>query len=201
MILRIVRGRAAADRFDGVVAPFEDRFLTTAGSTPGLVRCHVAVRGVDGTPAEVVVVTFWETVEAALDADRGHLDEATALDGADSGMRREVAYFEVDDLTLRRSDADWNVLRITVGRVARGLDAEIQHELRTRMHGLEGEMTEGYVGRRILGDDVEIAFISAWERPPATRSLEAPFWTDISERYDAFEVATYEPIASGAAVR
>ena len=67
---------------------------------------------------------------------------------------------------LRRSEAAADILRLSVGRVARGLDVDIQHELRERMHLLEPEMTEGYVGRRILGSDVEIAFISAWEREP-----------------------------------
>ena len=69
------------------------------------------------------------------------------------------------------------------------------------MHLLEPEMTEGYVGRRILGGDVEIAFISAWEREPDGRSLDAPVWPDISATYDAFEVATFRPLASGTAAR
>ena len=58
------------------------------------------------------------------------------------------------------------------------------------MHLLEPEMTEGYVGRRILGNDVEIAFISAWDREPEGRSLDAPMWPDISAGYDWFEGAT-----------
>ena len=102
--------------------------------------------------------------------------------------------FEVDESTLRRSDAAAHILRLSVGRVARGMDVDIQRELRERMHLLEPEMTEGYVGRRILGNDVEIAFISAWEREPDGRSLDAPMWPDISASYDAFEVATFRPL-------
>lgn len=147
------------------------------------------------------MVTFWASVEHALEAYGGALDDVRTLDWpGDPAALRDVAYFEVDESTLRRSDAEATILRLTVGTVARGLDADIQAELRTRMHALEPEMTEAYVGRRILGSDVEIAFISAWRREPPLRSLVEPFWPDISARYDAFEVATFEPIASGAPV-
>jgi hypothetical protein len=100
----------------------------------------------------------------------------------------------VDESTLRRSDADVRILRLSVGRVARGLDADIQRELRERMHLLEPEMIEAYVGRRILGSEVEIAFISTWDREPQGRLLDAPVWPDISAGYDAFEVATFRPL-------
>jgi hypothetical protein len=198
VILRIVRGRVASDRIDGLIATFDEPFRVAARSTPGLVRFHVGVRAPSPGERELVVVTFWATVEHALEAYGGSLDAVRALDWAgDPTALRDVAFFEVDESTLRRSAADATILRITVGRVARGIDPEIQAELRTRMHALEPEMIEAYVGRRILGRDVEIAFISAWQREPRTRSLDAPFWPDISARYDAFEVATFEPIANG----
>jgi hypothetical protein len=201
VILRIVRGRVEADRLDGVIEMFDEPFREAARSTPGLVRFHVGVRSANPDERELVVVTFWATVEHALEAYGGSLDAVRTLDWAgDPAALREVAYFEVDESTLRRSDAEATILRLTVGRVARGLDADIQAELRTRMHALEPEMSEAYVGRRILGSEVEIAFISAWGREPALRSLDDPFWPDISARYDDFHVATYEPIASGAAV-
>jgi hypothetical protein len=202
VILRIVRGRVGADRLDGVVATFDETFREAARSTPGLVRFHVATRAMTADEGELVVVTFWATVELALQAYGGALGGVRTLDWpGDRAALQDIAYFEVDESTLRGSDADARFLRLTVGRVARGLDVDIQGELRTRMHALDDEMTEAYVGRRILGDDVEIAFLSAWQRVPTTRSLDAPFWPDISARYDAFEVATYEPIASGAAAR
>jgi hypothetical protein len=202
VILRIVRDRVRADRLDRLVATFDETFRMAARSAPGMVRFHVGVRATTPDEREVVVVTFWSTAELALEA-RGHgLGDVPGLDCArDPDALRDVAYFEVDESTLRGSDADARVLRLTVGRVARGIDAEIQGDLRARMHALEDEMTEAYVGRRILGDDVEIAFISAWQRVPIGRSLDASFWPDISGRYDTFEVATYEPIASGAATR
>ena len=199
MILRIVRGRVAAHRVEGLTATFGASPGGRAGATPGLVRSHIGVRPFGGEH-EVVLVTCWETVDAAIAAGGGDLDGLRSHDGvtADAELP-EIAYFEVDESMLRRSEAAADVLRLSVGRVARGLDVDIQHELRERMHLLEPEMTEGYVGRRIVGGDVEIAFLSAWEREPAGRSLDAPVWPDISAGYDAFEVTTFRPLARVAA--
>ena len=202
MILRIVRGRMAVHQLEALSAAFEQSSDGRAGPTSGLVRSHVGIRPLAGDEHEVVLVTCWETVDAAIAADGGDLDALRSLHRpAADAVLLEVAYFEVDESTLRRSEAVADVLRLSVGRVARGLDVDIQHELRERMHLLEADMTEGYVGRRILGGDVEIAFISAWEREPAGRSLDAPVWPDISASYDAFEVATFRPLARGATAR
>ena len=198
MILRIVRGRVAIDRVEGLTAALGATPDGHVRATPGLVRSHVGLRGLEGDEREVVLVTCWETVDAAI-AEAG-LDGADARDGA-TPAAGGVAFFEVDESTLRRSDAAAHVLRLSVGRVARGMDVDIQRVLRERMHLLGSEMTEGYVGRRILGNDVEIAFISAWDREPEGRSLDAPIWPDISAGYDAFEVATFRPLVSEAAAR
>jgi hypothetical protein len=194
MIVRIVRGRVAVDRVEGVTAALGATPHGHARMRPGLVRSHVGLRWLEGDEREVVLVTCWETVDAAIAADveldgAGRGNDATTAVGLDG-----VAYFEVDESTLRRSDADVRILRLSVGRVARGLDADIQRELRERMHLLEPEMIEAYVGRRILGSEVEIAFISTWDREPQGRSLDAPVWPDISAGYDAFEVATFRPL-------
>jgi len=202
MILRIVRGRVAVDRVEGLTAALDASPDGHARMKPGLLRRHLGLRPLSGDEREVVLVTCWDTVDAAiaaeleLDGVRGH---DGALDGAtlDDGMRG-VAYFEVDESTLRRSEASADILRLSVGRVARGMDVDIQQELRQRMHLLEPEMIEGYVGRRILRNDVEIAFISAWDREPDGRSLDAPMWPDISAGYDAFEVTTFRPVVNAA---
>lgn len=198
MILRIVRGHVASDRLAALADTFIRSYAPRARSSPGLVRFHAAVRP-NGDGQELVVVTFWSSLEAAMAAYEGDLGTPRTLDGlsAEADMR-EVAYFEVDESQLRRSTTEAAVLRLTFGRVARGADAEIQQELRSRLHELEPAMTEAYVGRRIVGADVEIAFVSAWESVPGLRSLDEPFWPDISCRYETFEVATYRPIVSGA---
>ena len=201
MILRIVRGRIAVTRVEGLTAAFNALSDGHARVTPGLVRSHVGIRPL-ADECEAMLVTCWETVDAAFAANDGELVGLGASDGAtaDGGLGG-VAYFEVDESTLRRSEAAADILRLSVGRVARGMDVDIQQELRERMHLLEPEMTEGYVGRRIQGNDVEIAFISAWEREPDNRSLDAPMWPDISASYDAFEVATFRPVVREAAAR
>jgi hypothetical protein len=199
VILRIVRGHVTESRMAALVDGFVHRYAPLAARTPGLVRYHAGVRPVaDGD--ELVLVTFWSSVDAAMRAYDGDIDAVRTLDGMSRHADlREVAYFEIDESQLRRSTSDVVALRLTVGRVARGIDADIQQELRSHLHELEPAMTEAYVGRRIVGTDVEVAFISAWESIPAGRALDDAFWPDISARYDAFEVACYRPIASGAA--
>jgi hypothetical protein len=199
MILRIVRGRVEDDRLAALTAGFTGPFREIARNTPGLVRFHAATRAIPGEARhDLVVVTFWATVDAALSAFDGDLAAVRTLDGIGTHAElRDVAYFEIDESQLRRSETEPAFLRLTLGRMTRGIDAEIQQELRRRMHELGPEMTEAYVGRRIIGTDVEIAFISAWAAEPDSNPLDAPFWPDISERYDAFEVGTYVPLVSG----
>jgi hypothetical protein len=198
MILRIVRGHVAADRLDALTEGFVDRYAPLARDTPGLVRFHAAVRP-DADGHELVVVTFWSSVEAALKAYGGDMASVRTLDGlARDADLTAVEYFEIDETQFRRSTADAAVLRLTFGQVAKGIDAEIQQELRSRLHELEPAMTEAYVGRRMLGQDVQIAFVSAWETVSTRLPLDEPFWPEISGRYERFVVATYRPIVSGA---
>ena len=110
---------------------------------------------------------------------------------------RDVAYFELDEARERRPDASPKYLRITIGRVARGVDADIQGELRLRMGELGPLVSEAWVARRIIGAEVEVAFISAWDCEDPSLPLDGPLWPDISARYDAFEVSVYQPLSSG----
>jgi heme-degrading monooxygenase HmoA len=198
MILRIVRGRVLPGRLGTLAEGFATRFVPVARATPGLVRFHVAVRP-DGDGHELVVVTFWSSVEAAIAAYGGDIEAVRTLDGLGRDAELEsVAYFEVDESQLRRSTADAAVLRITVGTTMQGADAAIQQDLRSRLHELDGDLSEAYVGRRIQGTEVEVAFVSAWQRVPDGRHLDQPIWPDISARYDAFSIATYSPVVSGA---
>ena len=73
MILRIVRGRIAVNRVEGLTAAFGASSDGHARVTPGLVRSHVGVRPLAGDEREVVLVTCWETVDAAIAADDGEL--------------------------------------------------------------------------------------------------------------------------------
>jgi len=198
VILRIVRGNVPPGGVAQLAEGFVTRYLPVARATPGLVRFHVAVRPVADTHA-LAVVTFSTSVDAALAAYGGDLDTARTLDGlSEHAVLTEVSYFEVDESQLRRSTADAAILRITLGRIAQGVDVAIQQELRARLPELDEVMTEAYVGRRIVGTDVEVAFISAWEHAPSDRSLDEPLWPDIAARYDTLLVETYLTILSGA---
>ena len=73
MILRIVRGRIAVDRVEGLTAAFGAPPDGNARVTNGLVRSHLGVRPLVGDEREVVLVTCWETVDAAIAADDGEL--------------------------------------------------------------------------------------------------------------------------------
>jgi heme-degrading monooxygenase HmoA len=197
LILRIVRGDVAPGGLDPLVGGFVDGYAPAARVTPGLIRYHVGV-GPGEAASQVVVVTFWTSVDAALAAYGGDLDRPRTLDGlSDNVVLREVAYWEVDETLLRRSERSPSLLRLSFGRVSEGADAAIQEEIRQRMHLLEPEMTEGYIGRRLLGAEVEIAFVSAWSRTPAGRDLAAPVWPDVAARYTTFGLEIYRPIVSG----
>ena len=64
------------------------------------------------------------------------------------------------------------------------------------MHALPDDMVEGYVGRRMRGGTVEIAFVTTWARASDDRPLEEPIWPDISAQYRSFSVETYEPVVA-----
>ena len=169
-----------------------------ASVTPGLERFHAAIRPMPEGGNELVVLTSWVTVDDALRAYGGDLDAVRTLAGLDAyADLQNVAYFELDEAREGRPGVTPAFLRITIGRVTRGADADIQRELRLRMCDLGTVVTEAWVARRILGEDVEIAFVSAWEREDPARPLDAALWPDISAQYDAFEVAVYRPVASG----
>jgi len=77
VILRIVRGRVAAHRVEGLTATFGASPGGRAGATPGLVRSHIGVRPLGGE-LEVVLVTCWETVDAAIAATSTACGRTTA---------------------------------------------------------------------------------------------------------------------------
>jgi len=200
LILRIVRGDVAPASLKPLVDGFVHGYEPIARVTPGLIRYHVGI-GPSPDESEVVVVTFWTSVDAALAAYDGDLARPKTLDGLSPHIDlRDVAYWEVDESLFRRSDRAPSLLRLTFGTVAEGADAAIQEELRGRLHLLEGSMTEAYIGRRLLGTEVEIAFVSAWSDAPQGRDLAGPVWPDISARYTVFELGLYRPILSGSAV-
>jgi hypothetical protein len=197
LILRIVRGRVADADLDALHTAATVDYEGVARVTPGLQRFHAATRPAPGGH-ELVVLTVWVTVDDAIRAYAGDLDAVRTLAGLDAyADLHDVAYFELDEGRDPRVGVEPMFLRLSIGRVARGADADIQRELRRRMGELGPLVVEAWVARRILDKDVEIAFISTWEAEDPAQPLDVALWPDISATYDAFEVGVYRPIASG----
>jgi hypothetical protein len=201
LILRIVSGRVRHGRLETVTDAYTNSYYPIAMRTAGLDRFLVGLRPVDDDHG-IAAMTLWSTVEAALAAYAGDLSAMRTLDATHHGEEQDhVDYYEVDDGIVRHDGVEASFLRLTAGTVARGLDADIQQELRRRLVDLPGELAEGFVGRRVLGDVVEIAFVSTWSSARDPKSLEAPIWPDISSRYDTFRVSVFDIVLSGTPVR
>lgn len=197
MILRIVRGRIRNGRLDSVTEAYQTRYHGVAMGTDGLDQFLVAVRP-HGEQHQLASMTVWQTVEAALAAYAGDLSAMRTLDDRQHGEDlTHVDYYEVEDAVIHHDGVDPAFLRLTAGTVARGLDADIQQELRHRLDQLPAELADGYIGRRVLGDVVEISFVSTWSAARGRGSLDAPIWPEISSRYDAFRVDVFDVISSG----
>ena len=199
VILRVVSGRVPPGQLDAVADAYRRDYVPVASATEGLERFLVGARAIASGHA-LAAMTLWSSIEAALEAYGGNLTAVRTLDDASHGERlTRVDYYEVDTGTeLHRPDVEARFLRLTAGRVARGLDADIQQELRRNLPTLEPEAVDAWIGRRVLGADVQIAFASTWSAVPENRSLEDPIWPAISGRYDEFRVEVHEIVLQGA---
>ena len=199
MILRVVSGRVPADRLDAVVEAYRREYVPIAQRTPGLDRFLVAARSAPDGGHELAAMTTWSTVESALAAYEGNLTAVRTVDGRTHGeLLAKVDYYEIDEGGARRRPGVATRLRLTAGTVARGLDADIQQELRKRLPELPAEAVEAFVGRRVLGSDVEIALVTTWSAAPAGTALDQPIWPSISDRYSAFRIELHRILLEGA---
>ena len=196
MILRAIRGRASAAELAELHDALETTVRSNAGEQAGPDRFHMGSRAVKGEPGhsdaelEALVISRWSSPEAARNGDARN---RSPLVIAQRHLRDlSVEHFEIDDSFVRQSDAHPVAIRLATGRFSRhGADLEMQQLLRQRAPLIGDEMTEAYVGRRMVGSAVEVTFVSAWSRPPADRPLEEAFWPDIALRYDEFRVEVY----------
>ena len=189
MILRVIRGRARPDQVDALCAALDEKLGPSAHEVGGPIRFHCATRPA-GDALDVLIIVFWGTFEAVADADARGI---SALSIAQSMLLQvEAAHFEIDETILRNSDVEPIALRLGIGRFSKpGSDIEMLETLRQRVPLIGDEMTEAYVGRRIVDRSVEVAFVSAWQRLPTDRVLDRTFWPDIALRYDSFTVEVY----------
>ncbi len=192
MILQVIRGRARPAQVDALCAALDAKLGPAARQVGGLIRFHSATRP-SGGELHLLVISFWSTFEAAADGDaRGISPLRIARSIA---PQIDAAHFEIDETILRSSREEPIAIRLGIGRFSKpGSDIEMLETLRQRVPLIGGEMTEAYVGRRIIDRSVEVAFVSAWHRLPTGRVLEDTFWPDIALRYDEFTVDVYTTV-------
>ena len=199
LILRVVSGRIPPGRLASVKEALERQYVPRARSVDGLERYLVATRltDADGDHA-IAVMTVWTDFDAASRAFHGALSAVRLLDGVDHGEILEaVDHFEVDIAETRRTAEPPRFLRLTAGTVSRGLDADIQRELRTRLRELGPEVVDAYIGRRVKGPSVEIGFVSTWSDAVDAELLEQPIWPHISDQYDTFSLRVFDVLLEG----
>lgn len=195
MILRLIRGRGSSEEVERLRADLHARLGPESGELAGPARFHLAKRG-GGEAFDVMITAFWPTAEAAALADARGISALSIASTRVSDVAVDV--FEVDETILRRSEDEPRCVRVATGSFSKpGSDIEMLELLRQRAPLIGDEMSEAYVGRRMVDRAVEVTFVSAWRVAPEDRSLREPFWHDIALRYDHFEVAVYDivPIA------
>ena len=198
MILRVVSGRVPPGQLDSVIEAYRLGYVPIAEAAHGLDRWAIAARALPHGGHTFAAMTIWLTVEAALAAYDGDLAAIRTLDAQTHGESlARVDYYEIDTDAARRGAGSPVLLRLTSGTVARGLDADIQQELRRHLPDLAPEALEAYVGRRVLGADVEISLVTTWSAAPDGVVLEDPLWPSISSRYDAFRVEVLDVLLEG----
>ena len=202
MILRIVSGRVRPGEVDRVSASYRASYVPVADRTVGLARYVVGSCPAADGGHDLAVMTVWTAVEGALAAFGGNLSAIRTLDAVNHGEQMiSVAHFELD----QSAGADIGggrptLLRIAVGDVPRGLDADIQQQLRRHIPDLPAECCEAWIGRRIVAGNVEIAFVSTWTGEPQDRPLGEALWPSISARYDSFRVTVQTILVDGAGI-
>jgi hypothetical protein len=196
VILRAIRGRASIDGLLALRAGLDAKPGPGTGEQGEPARFHLGSRPArreaeePDAELEVILISFWGSAE---DGASGDAREVSPLRLAGRHLRDlEVAHFEIDETLLRHSDEQPVAIRLATGRFSKhGADLEMQQLLRQRAPLIGDEMTEAYVGRRLLGRAVEVTFVSAWSHIPEDRRLEDALWPDIALRYDEFTVEVY----------
>jgi hypothetical protein len=198
LILRVVSGRIRPSEYHAVIESFRAAYRLVAGRSKGLNRYVIGTRPAEDAGHHIAAMTIWESVDLAMKTYGGDLAAPRTLDGTDHGATLDrVDYYELGAGRTLPTDAEPAFLRLTAGTVARGMDADIQQELRTRLDELPAEAVEAYVGRRVLGGSVEIAFASTWSAAPTGLRLDAPIWPAISDRYETFRMELHEVAVTG----
>jgi hypothetical protein len=195
VILRLIRGRGGATAVDALCAELKAKLGPDSGELAGPARFHLATRG-EASDSDILVTAFWASAEAAVSGDRREISPFSLARRHLDDVVAEV--FEIDETILRRSDDRPEFIRVLTGTFSKpGADIEMLELLRQRVPLIGDEMSEAFVGRRMVDRAVEVTFVSAWRSAPDGRPLEEAFWPDIVLRYDSFELAVYRTVPFG----
>jgi hypothetical protein len=198
VILRVVRGRIRRGERDDVLAAMRSGYEPILAATPGLLRFVLGVQPADDGGHRLAALSIWRSFDDVHAAYGGDLAAPRTIDGETRGATYDsVAYYELEAHRRASGAGTPNLLRLTAGVVGRGFDADLQQGLRTRLPDLPEEAVEAYVGRRVIGASVEIAFLSTWTGVPDGRPLDAPIWPDISNRYETFALELHDVVMVG----
>ena len=189
----MVRGRVLPGRHEKLRAGLRSS-LPQVRELGGVLRVNVGLRSVpEGN--EFATVTTWATADDTVAAFGPNVDGIAMVAGVTEHLDvRTVEHFELDESVTIQHEAPRAILRIAVGSIELGSDAEIQQELRRRVPELGGDVVEAYVGRRIRDRMVEVAFVTLWSGRPARLTLEDPVFPDVAERYASYAIEVYEDV-------
>jgi hypothetical protein len=203
LLLRVVSGRVPPGQLPDVKASIDRDYVPVAQASPGLERYLVGTWPLDAEQGDAIAyMTVWSDLDAAIAAVGGNLSALRLLDGPGHGeVLERVDYYEVDIADAHRIKALPRYLRLTAGTVGRGLDADIQRELRSRLTDLAPEIVDAYIGRRVKGASVEIAFVSTWTEAADDETLQKPVWPHIATQYDTFWVKVFDVLSEGSPKR
>jgi hypothetical protein len=189
----MVRGRVLPGRHEVLRAGL-DASLAQIRDLGGILQVNVGLRSVpEGN--EFALVTTWATADANVAAFGPNVDGIARIAGVTEYLDvRAVEHFELDESVTVQHEAQRAILRIAVGSIELGSDAEIQQELRRRIPELGNEVVEAYVGRRIRDRMIEVAFVTLWSGRRANLTLEDPVFPDMADRYASYTIEVYEDV-------
>ena len=214
VILRVIHGRGGPGQLEAVAGALRGTLAPAPAVGQSLARFHLGHRAIvaeggaaagnaaasdatarDGAPddMDIGLISCWASAEEAAAADRRG---TSPLAIARTRLRDlTVEHFEIDETVLREVGRRARLLRIATGQFSKpGSDKEMLDLLRQRVPNIGSPMVEAHIGRRMVGREVRITFISTWFEAPSGRDLRDAFWTDIALRYDSFDVRVYQTI-------
>lgn len=200
MILRLLRGRAPAERADEVAEVLGGAYVRAARRFPGLTSYAAGVR-VEGALVHFVLATTWDSVDDVARQTAGRLDRPVVALPA-SAQTDAIDHFElVGEAVPLIIGPSEGVVRVARMVVRPGREEEFYATVR---RGLEdpthrGELLAYHLGRRV-GQTHDVAAVSVWRSGDAlgrlvARETGAPLWaSELEALLERFEVEHFDAV-------